>query len=66
LSVQDEIAILRQEVAGHSADLENLKSWQARQNGDIAQIRGMVFNLLILSISTLATTLLTLLGVVLK
>ena len=57
---------MRQEVAAHSVDLANLKSWQERQNGDIQEIRRMVFNVLILSISTLVTALLTLLGVVLK
>ncbi|MGB9886890.1 MAG: hypothetical protein ACPLRW_07835 [Moorellales bacterium] len=66
MSVQDEIAVLRQEIAAHSVDLANLKAWQQRQNGDIQEIRRMVFNVLILSISTLATALLTLLGVVLK
>jgi len=64
--VQDEIAILRQEVASHNADLANLRDWQARQNGDIQDIRKMVFNLLVLSISTLTATVATLLGVVLK
>lgn len=66
MSVHEEIAVLRQEIASHSADLENLKAWQKRQNGDIQEIRKMVFNILILSISTLATAVLTLLGVVLK
>ncbi|MGB9886765.1 MAG: hypothetical protein ACPLRW_07205 [Moorellales bacterium] len=66
MSVQEEIAVLRQEIAAHAVDLANLKSWQARQNGDIQEIRRMVFNVLILSISTLATALLTLLGVALK
>jgi hypothetical protein len=36
------------------------------QSGDIQEIRKMVFNIMVLSISTLATALLTLLGVVLK
>lgn len=66
MNVQEEIATLRQEVAAHNVDLANLKCWQERQNSDIQEIRRMVFNVLILSISTLVTALLTLLGVVLK
>jgi hypothetical protein len=45
----------------HSSNLSN-----PQQNSDIQEIRKMVFNIMVLSILTLATALLTLLGVVLK